>query len=119
MAWSTLVGITFLVGQLAWGLYERTRPTRYFCWAPNDTVTDYELEVTIDSRLASDDQVYRRYGWPRAGRFENVPQHLVDIIRQYEITYGRRENARVRLRYRVNNHAPQEWVWPPVEQDPW
>jgi hypothetical protein len=112
MALSTLVGAGFLLAQLAWILYEQRRPTRYFCWAPNDYITDYRLAVRITHRELTDEDVLARYQWPRVGRFENVPQHLIDIVRQYEQTYGQLDNARVQLRYRLNNHVEQEWHWP-------
>jgi hypothetical protein len=112
MSFAQVIGAGFLLGQLAWMLYEQTRPTRYFCWAPNDYVTDYQLAVTVAGRALSDEEVLRRYHWPRQGRFENVPQHLIDIVRQFEHTYGRAEEAHVQLVYRLNDHAEQEWRWP-------
>ena len=112
MSLATLVGAGFLLAQFVSILYEQTRPTRYWCWAPNDYVTDYWIEVSIGGRALSDEAVLRRYRWPREGRFENIPGHLIDIIRQYEQTYGRDDGARVHLRYRVNSHAEQGWQWP-------
>jgi hypothetical protein len=112
MSLATLVGTGFLLAQFVSILYEQTRPTRYWCWAPNDYVTDYLIEVSIDGRTLSDEAVLHRYRWRSEGRLENVPRHLIDIIRQYEQTYGRDDGARVHLRYRVNGHAAQEWQWP-------
>jgi hypothetical protein len=104
-----LVGGAFLLGQLGWILYEQTRKTRYFCWAPNDYVMDYRLDVRIAGRSLSDEEVLARYHWPRIGRFENVPRHLTDIVEQYERTYGSPDRAHVLLLYRVNNGPQQEW----------
>ncbi len=108
----TLVGGAFLLAQLGWMLYEQTRRTRYFCWAPNDYVLDYQLDVRIAGRSLSDEEVRNRYSWPRVGRFENVPQHLIDIVQQYERTYGLSDHAEVLLMYRVNNGPQQEWHLP-------
>ncbi len=112
---TTLVGGGFLLGQLAWLVYERTRPSRYLCWAPNDYVTDYQLEVHARGRQLDDEEVLVRYGWQRQGRFENVPQHLLDIVQQYEQTYGAEDAANVRLTYRVNNGPQHVWQWPAAD----
>jgi hypothetical protein len=44
--------------------------------------------------------------------FENVAQHVIDIVQQYEQTYGRNDHARVILTYRTNGHENKEWRWP-------
>jgi hypothetical protein len=110
---STL-GAVFLLAQLGLVVYEQMGSSRYFCWAPNDYVVDYRLDVTVAGRPLSADEVMRRYRFPQAGRMEQTVQHLIDIVQQYEMTYGRAEQAEVLLSYRPNGHAEQDWRWPPA-----
>jgi len=36
----------------------------------------------------------------------------MDIVEQYERTYGAADHAQVRMRYRVNGKEEQEWRYP-------
>jgi hypothetical protein len=39
-------------------------------------------------------------------------QHVMDIVQQYEESYGRSDHAAVVMRYRINGKAEQEWRYP-------
>jgi hypothetical protein len=58
-------------------------------------VIEYELRVDIAGASLTSAEIERRYHVPQAGRFENVPQHLIDIVQQYERTHGRHDHASV------------------------
>jgi hypothetical protein len=111
----TWIAIAFLLLQLGSVIYARFTPRRYFCWAPNDYVVEYQLEVKVHGRPLSPEQVQMRYqidpasGW----KVEHPAEHLIDSVRQYETTYGRNDKAEVRLRWKYNGHSElRTWQWP-------
>ncbi|MBF5042257.1 hypothetical protein FGE12_07595 [Aggregicoccus sp. 17bor-14] len=108
----TAAGVAFLLLQLVWMLVEQRGPTRYFCWAPNDYMTRYHLEVRVAGRALSPAEIQQRYHLPAEDLSENVPQHLIDILEQRERTSGRGEEAAVALRYRVNGREERTWSRP-------
>jgi hypothetical protein len=105
----TLIGVAFLAAQLGSVIYAQMGPRRYFCWAPNDYMTDYRLTVAVDGRMLSDKDIARRYHLDAAGLYENVAQHIIDVVTQYERTHGRARPATVVLRYRTNGREEHEW----------
>jgi hypothetical protein len=111
----TTVAILLLVLQLGSIVYARFTPRRYFCWAPNDYVVEYELDVSVAGRTLSPEQVINRYHLSsfHKGLVEHPVEHLIDSIEQYERTYGRSDAAVVRLTWRYNGHPQlREWKWP-------
>lgn len=108
----TAAGVAFLLVQLVWMLVEQGGSTRYFCWAPNDYMTRYQLQVSVAGRALSAAEVQQRYHLPAEDLSETVPQHLIDIVEQRERTYGRGEGAAVALRYRVNGREERTWSHP-------
>lgn len=104
-----------LTAQLFSVVYARTTAKRYFCWAPNDYVTDYRLKVSVHGRELEQQEVLRRYGLKpfQARVYENPAEHLIDFISQYETTYGRHDDAQVELTWTLNGHGPERnWRWP-------
>jgi hypothetical protein len=62
----------------------------------------------------SPEQALRRYQLQDFNRmYENPATHIMDIVQQYEQTYGRNEHAQVILKWRLNGHDEQTWYWPP------
>ena len=106
-----LIGIAFLLFQLSMVLYARFVPSRYFCWAPNDYMVEYSLQVTIGGHQLNPQQTFRRYRLPEDG-YQAPVQHIIDIVQQYEQTYGNNDHARIVMRYRVNGREEKEWRWP-------
>lgn len=109
----TIVGVSILAFQLAMIIYARFVPSRYFCWAPYDVQTDYSITAVVNGRRLTDSEVRARYRRPQHGTDNRSPQHVIDILRGYEERYGRRDHARVILRYRVNGKGEQLWRWEP------
>ena len=107
-----LLAMTFLTVQLGLVLYSQTLPTRYFCWAPNDYETEYTLHVTVNGRPLTSQEIQQRYRKRQSYVFPNKPEHLIDIVRQYETTYGARDHAQVWLTYSLNGHEEKQWRWP-------
>jgi hypothetical protein len=107
------IAAAFLACQFAAVVYAQFTPRRYFCWAPNDYVTEFSLKVTVGGRVLAVDQALGRYQF-RGASFENVPAHVIDIVEQYEQTYGKGDHAQVAITWKLNGKRPdQEWRWPP------
>jgi hypothetical protein len=49
---------------------------------------------------------------PKQGVDNRSIQHVMDIVQQYEESYGRSDHAAVVMRYRINGKAEQEWRYP-------
>jgi hypothetical protein len=107
-----IVGIGLLALQAGAVVHARFSSARYFCWAPHDSQTEYRIEAMASGEPLDDATLGRRYRFPPTGVEAYSSQHVLDIVRQYEETYGRDDEVRVVVRYRVNGGAPQEWRWP-------
>src|SRR5438105_15060448 len=102
-----------LLFQLVMIGYARFVPSRYFCWAPYDIQSEYRLDVSIGGRPLTANQIRTRYRRPKQGVDNRSIQHVMDIVQQYEETYGRGDRAQVVMKYRINGKAEQEWRYPP------
>jgi hypothetical protein len=110
----TLVAATFLVSQLCLVVQAQFTSRRYFCWAPNDYANTFSLHVKINEKDLTEDQALARYHLQdRRSSYENPATHIMDMVRQYEETYGRDDHAEVLLRWSLNGHEEQTWRWPP------
>ncbi len=113
MGAGSMVGILFLLIQVVFIVRAQFHSTRWFCWAPNDYMTDYQLYVFLGSRPIPPAEITQRYHIADRGIEENRAEHIIAIIRQYEETYGRDNPARVILSYSVNGGKQEQWIWPP------
>lgn len=109
----TIAAVAILAFQLVMIGYARFVPARYFCWAPYDIQSEYKLDVTIGGHALTAAQIRARYRRPRQGVDNRSIQHVMDIVQQYEQTYGRNDRAWVSMTYRVNGKAEQAWQYPP------
>ncbi len=112
-----LIGMVFLVLQLSMVIYAHFVPWRWFCWAPNDYMTEYKLDVIIAGRTLTRQEVLHRYRlpgyeFPEFAVIESPPANLIAMLTQYERTYGRNDYARVVLKYRANGREEKQWQWP-------
>lgn len=62
-----IIGILFLVIQLCIVIYSRFIPERFFCWAPYDQHTHYEIIVEVNDELLTNEQVRERYQYKQKG----------------------------------------------------
>src|SRR5437879_1536602 len=109
------IAIVFLLLQLGSVLYARFTPRRYLCWAPNDYVVEYQLEVNVHGHTLSPEQTRARYqispGHARV--VEHPVEHLIDDMEHYEGPYGSSDQAQVQLTGKYNGHAEsRHWQWP-------
>jgi hypothetical protein len=107
-----VAGISLLLLQIVSVVHARFVPSRWLAWAPNDYAVGYRMQVQINGRALSADEIGKRYYLPSEGMYENPVQNMIDIMRQRERTYGRNDHAEVKLVYRPNGGTPQEWRWP-------
>ena len=109
------IGLIFLLFQAGMIVYARFTPSRYFCWAPYDSLSEYRIDVKVDGRSLGDEEIYQRYRMRAEGLDARSIQHLKNIIRQYEETYGRDDKAQVLLSYHTNGIPQPVWSWPPAQ----
>ena len=109
----TLIPIALFVFQLGAIVYARFVPTRYFCWAPYDTQTDYVATATVNGKKLTGAEFRQRYRRPQRGFDNRSPQHVFDMLEQVEEKRaGLGESATIVVEYRVNGKEPREWRWP-------
>lgn len=105
--------VLFLGLQLGLVIGAQFTSRRYFCWAPNDYANTFSVEVMINGHELPERQALSRYQLQdRKLSYENPASHIIDLIRQYEQTYGRDDRAEVLLKWSLNGHEEQSWRWP-------
>lgn len=107
------MALTYLAFQVVMLVYGRFDPSAYFHWAPFDIQNEYRIEVEIDGRELSEDEIAQRYNKRAVWVDTHAIEHLFRVISQYEKTYGRDDGASVLVRYQVNGRETREWHWPP------
>lgn len=106
------LGLSLLLFQVAAIGYARFVPARYFCWAPFDTQTAYQLDVTVNGARLTDRQIrarYRRLG--QKGSDNRSPQHVIDVLEQTEERYHPEDDAHIVMAYRINGKEEQRWQY--------
>ena len=110
--WRDFALVALLSAQIIGIAAARFDPERYFCWAPYDEITRFEIRVTIEGRTLSPEEVRARYRLPDPTRDNRSHANVIAVIAQFERTYGAGDQARVELNYRVNGGEPRQWQWP-------
>lgn len=85
---------------------------RFFCWAPYDQFTNYEINVSIDGQELNEQNVSQRYHINKRGRNNRNIHNVISKIRQFEKTYADEKNVTVELSYVINGHQHETWIWP-------
>ena len=106
------LGVLFLLFQAGLIVHARFHESRYLCWAPFDAHSEYEISVEMAGRTLTPKETRNRYRMPDSGLDSRSIQHVKNIIKQYEQTYGRTDNARVALVYTTNGKIQPTWYWP-------
>ncbi len=106
-----LIGLSLLAFQVGAIIYARFVPSRYFCWAPYDVQTDYRLEVVVNGRSLTPQEIVQRYRRPAKGTDNRSTQHVIDIIEQTERRYHPNDRIQVVMTYRVNGKPEQQWLY--------
>lgn len=92
-----LIGVLFLLLQVGSIIYARIIPERFFCWAPYDIHTKFEVFVSIDGHELSNSEIESRYGYKMKGWEQRSIYNVISLISQYERTYGKLDNADVHM----------------------
>jgi hypothetical protein len=111
-----LIPVLLLAFQLGAIVHARFVPTRYFCWAPYDTQTDYTATAIVNGRPLTAREFQKRYRRPQHGFDNRSPQHVIDMLQQAEEKHAARgDQTTIVVNYRVNGKDPREWHWPRAE----
>ncbi len=106
------MGIIFLLAQCGSVLIARFIPERFFCWAPYDEHTSMKTNVKLGMTELNPKQVNERYRYIVNGWEPRAIHNVLDIIEQYETTYGAKDSAEVIVTYTTNGHRHQTWRHP-------
>ncbi len=96
---------------------------RYYCWAPHDEQSVFNLSVIIDQKQLTREETNKRYRFTdwrywQDGKYRNVRlesrsiENIKSIISQFESTYGQDDQASVTLTYEINGGPAKTWQWP-------
>lgn len=103
-------GVVFLLIQVLAILYARIIPERFFCWAPYDQHSYYEVYVNIEGVELTKNEILERYHYQPRGWEPRSIFNVINIVNQYESTYGKSEDAHVKIKYSINGNPEQIWI---------
>jgi hypothetical protein len=106
-----VLAVSFLLLQLCLILWARFIPERWFCWAPHDAQTQYELTVVVNGQALSPEEISGRYRRHKIDREVRAAANIKAIIMQRERTYGRNDTALITMNYRINGIPQKPWQW--------
>ena len=87
------IGILFIISQIVLIIYAKFVPERFFCWAPFDEHTYLDVDVEVNGEFLTKKQIEQRYRCKALGWEPRSINNIFSIIRQYESTYGKEDNA--------------------------
>ena len=106
---NVIIGISFLLIQILSIFYARFIPERFFCWAPYDEHSYYEIKVSLDGKRLTDSEIRSRYRYSPKGWEPRSMDNIFSLVRQYENTYGLDDDASIVIEYKTNGHKQQQW----------
>lgn len=101
--------ILFLAAQLFLIGYARFIPERFFCWAPYDQHTYYEIQVRLDNNLLNTGEVAARYKYKAKGWEPRSIYNVFNMVKHFEEGIDASDRAQVLIRYSINGRKQQEW----------
>ncbi len=99
----------FILIQIGAIVYSRFTSQRFFCWAPYDIHTKFEATAIIKGKFFSANELKKRYKYKMAGWEQRSIYNVFSIIKQYETTYGKNDNAHVKVKYSINGYPERIW----------
>jgi hypothetical protein len=108
-----IIGALFLCFQVFRIAHARFTDVRYFCWAPHDRLSPYQVSATVNGRALSGDEIKARYHIDASG-VETQAQEIYEIVELHETAYPIGEDVRVRVVYQPNGRRDREYAreWP-------
>jgi hypothetical protein len=107
------LGVFFMIIQIILIVTARFIPERFFCWAPFDEHSHIDINVIINGRELTDNEIEKRYRYVSKGIEPRSINNVFNLITQYESTYGKNDNADVEVNYSVNGHKERKWKFEP------
>jgi len=104
-----ITGAAFLLIQVFSIIYAQFIPERFFCWAPYDQHTYYEVQVQLKDSFLTTDAVKKRYGYKAKGWEPRDFDNIISIINQYERSYGSNDDIKVSILYSINGRPKEIW----------
>lgn len=101
--------MVFFIAQVFGIAYSRFLEERYFCWAPFDQISLYEINLAVNGVIFSPEEIKGRYNLQGNGRENRSIHNVFSIIKQYEETYGKEDKVVVKVIYSTNGKAKEEW----------
>lgn len=109
--WKKMLVMAFFITQLVLIVWARFAYERYFCWAPHDCQTEYELTVFVNGKELTDKEIKTLYHKPKKYRDVRSPDNVKGWIMQHSRTYGRNDDILVIMDYQVNGIKKEPWKW--------
>ncbi|WP_369999924.1 hypothetical protein [Winogradskyella sp.] len=103
------IGLLFIAAQFILIVYAKFVPERFFCWAPFDEHTFLDVDVEVNGKSLSKKEIEKRYRYKSLGWEPRSINNVFNIIRQYESTYGKNDNAKVTVKYSTNGNEERIW----------
>ncbi len=103
------IGILFLTLQIFSVIYAQFIPERFFCWRPYDNHTYYKIDVNIDKTYLNEEKIEKRYRYKPQGWEPRSIHNIFSIVRQYELSYGKNDSAKVTIIYSINGGQNKLW----------
>ena len=103
------IGILFIISQIVLIIYAKFVPERFFCWAPFDEHTYLDVDVEVNGEFLTKKQIEQRYHYKALGWEPRSINNVFSIIRQYESTYGKEDNAQVKVKCSTNGNEERIW----------
>jgi hypothetical protein len=101
--------VAFFCLQLIGIVYSRFVDERYFCWAPFDQISMYEIEGNVNGVDFSREEIKKRYGLTTPGRENRSIHNVFGIIQQHERTYGKKDTVSINVTFSTNGKESKEW----------
>lgn len=103
------IGILFLILQVSVIIYSRFIPERFFCWAPYDEHTYYEIIVKDNGKTLTSEEIKERYHYKPKGWEPRAIHNVFNMISQYEKTYATENDIEVVVNYSINGLKNETW----------
>ncbi len=103
------IGLTFIIAQIVLIAVARFVPERFFCWAPFDEHSYVVINVLVDGKQLTNKEIERRYRYLSEGWEPRSINNVFNLIKQYELTYGKDDNATVEVKYSTNGNKERIW----------
>lgn len=111
MKYRVTFSVLFILTQIVLIVYARYTPLRFFCWAPYDIHTKYEINAIINDSIYGPKQLESRYNYSMEGWEQRSIHNIFYIIEQYENTYGKYDSVEVKALYSINGRKEEEWIY--------